>query len=137
MKWELLLIDDEECILDSLAELLAEDDIVVTKAKNGLEGLNLLQEKHFDVVISDITMPHMDGITMLNQARENGVFVPTIFFSALTNPIIMCEIKQSGAVAVVPKPHFERLSSELNSVLTRNQFMFADVLRDQNKHVIA
>lgn len=124
MKWELLLIDDEECILDSLAELLAEDDIVVTKAKNGREGLNLLQEKHFDVVISDITMPHMDGITMLNSAKEKGIFVPTIFFSALTNPLIMAEIKKSGAAAVIPKPHFERLSSELNSILTRNQFMF-------------
>ena len=128
MKWELLLIDDEECILDSLADLLTEEDIIVTKASNGLEGLSLLREKHFDVVISDITMPKMDGISMLTAARAEGIFVPTIFFSALTNPLIMAEIKQSGATAVIPKPHFERLSAELNSVLTRHQFMFTPQL---------
>lgn len=125
MKWELLLIDDEQCILDSLAELLTEDDIIVTKAKNGLEGLSLLKEKHFDVVVTDLTMPHMDGHEMLVQARAEGICVPVIYFSASTNPKDIQALKNAGAHAVIMKPHFERLSIEINSVLNKNQFMFA------------
>jgi two-component system response regulator CiaR len=125
MKWELLLIDDEQCILESLAELLTDDDIVVTTATNGQEGLALLKERRFDVVVSDVSMPLMDGKTMLLHARAAGIFIPTIFFSAHANQKIIDDLKQAGAVAVVRKPHIEMLSSELNSVLTRNQFMFA------------
>lgn len=125
MKWELLLIDDERCILDSLAELLTEDDIVVTKATNGLEGLSLLKEKHFDVVVTDLSMPHMDGQEMFIQARADGIHVPMIFFSASVNQKDIQALKDVGAHAVVMKPHFERLSVEINSVLNKNQFMFA------------
>src|SRR5687768_3085918 len=85
MKWELLLVDDEPCILDTLAEWLTDDDINVTKAKNGKEGLALLKEKRFDVVVSDVTMPVMDGTTMLREARATGTYVPHIFFSAIAD----------------------------------------------------
>ncbi len=118
MKWELLLIDDEPCILDSLAELLTEDDIIVTKAKNGVEGLSLLKERRFDIVVSDFTMPQMDGGEMFAQARACGICTPVIFFSAERNLTV------PGAAAIVKKPHFERLSVEINSVLNKNQFMF-------------
>jgi CheY-like chemotaxis protein len=125
MKWELLLIDDEQCILESLAELLTEDDIIVTTARNGVEGLSLLKEKHFDVVVTDLSMPKMDGHQMFVQARADGICVPVIFFSASANPIEIQALKNAGAQAVVMKPHFERLSVEINSVLNKNQFMFA------------
>jgi two-component system, chemotaxis family, chemotaxis protein CheY len=123
MKWELLLIDDEPCILDTLAELLTEDDINVTKAKNGKEGLTLLKQKSFDIVVTDINMPIMDGLTMFHEARASGIFVPHIFFSAHVDPRQILAIKLSGAAAVVQKPYFERLSAEINSVLTKSEFM--------------
>lgn len=123
MKWELLLIDDEPCILDTLAELLTEDDINVTKAKNGKEGLALLKEHHFDVVVSDISMPEMDGVTMFSLARALGIFVPHIFFSAHVRPAQIEALKAAGVRAVVPKPYFEKLSAEINSILVKNEFI--------------
>lgn len=124
MKWELLLIDDEACILDSLAEWLEEDDITVTKARNGLEGLKLLKERHFDVVVSDISMPVMDGVTMFTEARASGVFVPHIFFSASCDYKLLQSLKNAGATAIVQKPYFEKLSAEINSVLIKSEFNF-------------
>lgn len=122
MKWELLLIDDEPCILDALAELLTDDEITVTTATNGLEGLNLLKEKSFDVVVSDISMPFMDGPTMFSEAKASGIFVPHIFFSASADSTLIQKLKIAGANAVVQKPYFEKLSAEINSVLVRNEF---------------
>lgn len=123
MKWKMLLIDDEPSILDSLAELLSEDDVLVTKAKNGKEGLNLLRSEHFDIVVSDISMPEMDGVTMYSMARSLGIFVPHIFFSAHVRPEQVQLLKSQGVVAVVSKPHVERLSAEVNSVLIKKEFM--------------
>lgn len=119
MKWQMLLIDDDLCILDTLAELLTEDDLVITKAKNGFEGLSLLKEKKFDIVVSDLNMPGMDGGRMMAQAAAERIFVPHIFFSARVDKQIEQELKTAGATAVVPKPHFEKLSAEINNLLTR------------------
>lgn len=123
MKYELLLVDDEACILDTLAEWLTDDDINVTTAKNGKEGLALLKSAHFDVVVSDINMPVMDGVEMLFAAKAAGIFIPHIFFSASADAKFIQSLKQNGAI-VVAKPYNERLSMEINSVLTRKELIF-------------
>lgn len=128
MKWELLLIDDEPCILDALAELLTDDDINVTTATNGLEGLKILQKSSFDIVVSDVSMPHMDGLSMLSLARASGIFTPFVFFSASSDPRMVEKLKLMGASAVVNKPHFEKLSAEINSVLVKHEFRMPEVL---------
>lgn len=122
MKYELLLVDDEACILDTLAEWLTDDDINVTTAKNGKEGLALLKERHFDVVVSDISMPMMSGIMMFSEARAVGIFTPVIFFSAHAGADLIQTLKYAGATAVIQKPHTERLSIEINSVLLKKDF---------------
>lgn len=126
MKWKLLLVDDESTILDTLAELLTDDDLDVIKARNGKEGLQLLRDEEIDVVVSDIAMPEMDGLTMYSMARAMGIFVPQIFFSAHIRPEQMDSLMASGVNAVVPKPHFEKLSAEINSILVKNEFMGRD-----------
>ncbi len=123
MKYELLLVDDEPCILDTLAEWLTDDDINVTKARNGKDGLALQKERRFDVVISDINMPVMSGIMMFSEARAAGIFTPHIFFSAHASSELIHTLKYAGVTAVVPKPHNERLSLEINSVLKRSELM--------------
>lgn len=125
MKWELLLIDDEPSILDALAELLEDDELTVMKACNGLEGLMLMREKHFDVVVSDISMPLMDGLTMLSHARAEGIFTPLIFFSANGEVDLPARVRSLGATGFVRKPYFEKLSVEINSVLVKNEILSA------------
>jgi CheY-like chemotaxis protein len=123
MKYELLLVDDEVSILESLAEWLTDDDVNVTKARNGKEGLALLKEKKFDVVVSDISMPAMSGIMMFSEAKAAGIFTPIIFFSAHVESELIHTLKFAGATAVVQKPHNERLSVEINNVLVRRELL--------------
>lgn len=122
MKWELLLVDDEQCLLETLADLLTEDDIVVTTAKNGEEGLALLKKKKFDVVVSDINLPVKSGPAMFSDSTSQGIFVPYIFFSATADQNLKQSLRAQGAI-VVDKPHFEKLSAEVNSVLTKKEFL--------------
>jgi CheY-like chemotaxis protein len=67
------LADDEEGIRDVLAMIIEEMGIKVTKAENGQQALDLYMNapEAFDMIISDIQMPEMDGITLVKTIRKN------------------------------------------------------------------
>ncbi len=120
MKWKMLLVEDDPFLLESLAELLSEGDVSITKAINGEEGLFLLKNHTFDIVVSDIAMPLMDGITMFENAKAADIQVPLIFFSAQVRPEMVENLKARGVQAVIPKPYFEKLVVEVERILDHN-----------------
>lgn len=65
-----LLVDDEESILDSFGSDFEEAGYRIRKAGSGEEAVDLLRKDHFDLVISDLVMPGIDGITVLREARQ-------------------------------------------------------------------
>ena len=67
---KILLIDDDEIVLQSLARLLEGQGYGVEKAQNGFEALDKAQQGTFDLVISDIRMPGMDGIELIQRLRD-------------------------------------------------------------------
>lgn len=71
--YKLLLADDHHIVLDGLEFLLSSDPIfeVVCTAENGIEVLELLKQHRVDIVIMDINMPQMDGITCAKQLRND------------------------------------------------------------------
>ena len=79
-----LITEDEPPMLQILSDKFAENDFEVLQAKNGEEGLHSALEHHPDVVILDVLMPKMDGMSMMNKLREDdwGKNVPII---VLTN----------------------------------------------------
>lgn len=70
MAKQLLLIDDDELVLQSLGMLLESRGYQVEKARNGFEALEKAETQNFDLVISDIRMPGMDGIELIQRLRE-------------------------------------------------------------------
>ncbi|QKF66678.1 PAS sensor-containing response regulator [Arcobacter venerupis] len=82
-----LFVEDEELAREKLAKLLSKLFKEVVLASNGLEGLNKfekskLTDEKIDLIISDINMPIMNGLDMLEKIREIDYFVPTIFTTA-------------------------------------------------------
>lgn len=67
---KVLLVDDEREILDDLMQALRPTQYQFTALTNPLEALELFRQEKFDVVISDIRMPEMDGIELLKRLRE-------------------------------------------------------------------
>jgi DNA-binding NtrC family response regulator len=73
-----LIIDDEKVMRDLISQVLTVKGHVTVQASSGKEGIELVQQKHFDVVFLDIMMPEMDGVEILKKikaVKPDGVSV--------------------------------------------------------------
>jgi EAL domain-containing protein (putative c-di-GMP-specific phosphodiesterase class I) len=77
-----LIIDDEPAVLRVLGLLLERNGFTVASASNGRDGLTLLAEKGFDVVLTDIIMPELSGLDFLKELRQHDLDVPVILMTA-------------------------------------------------------
>ena len=78
---KILLIDDEETILDTYSALLAEKGYLVVTANCGKSGLEECFLQSFDLVITDLTMPGIDGFALIQEIKENFPETPVIVFT--------------------------------------------------------
>jgi CheY-like chemotaxis protein len=67
----ILIVEDEIPLLKALSQKLTSEGFTVLEAKDGVEGLNSALSNHPDLILSDIVMPNMDGLTMLQKLRED------------------------------------------------------------------
>ncbi len=84
---KILIIEDDELVRKLLFHVLTSENFLVTIATNGGDGLARIKDEHFDLVISDIEMPDMNGYDVLARLRDNvnTATVPFIFLSARTS----------------------------------------------------
>ncbi len=78
---EILLIDDEEQVLDFLSTVIAKKGHSLDTARDGREGLGLLQKKKYDVVVTDLFMDTQDGISTIMEMRNDFPDIPVIAIS--------------------------------------------------------
>ena len=71
MKKILLLVDDEELVLKAISSQFEGDKVKVLTARDGEEGLKLALENHPDLILLDLVMPKLDGMTMLDRLRKD------------------------------------------------------------------
>lgn len=71
MAKKILVIDDEELITKSLLKLLSKEGYNVTIARSGAEALENIKKIDFDLIISDVRMPEMDGVEMIKKIRSH------------------------------------------------------------------
>ena len=83
MSNDVLIIDDEISIVQSLKEFLEDSDFNIVTAGNGRDGLSLVKERKLDVVIVDLKMPVMDGYEFITQARTLHPNLPIIILSGV------------------------------------------------------
>jgi two-component system response regulator ResD len=69
---KILIVEDEVELLNILTEQLKDNSFVVLQAKNGADGLKMSLKHHPDMILLDIVMPIMDGLTMLNELRKDS-----------------------------------------------------------------
>ena len=80
---EILLVDDERTIRDSLSRLLREAGFTVRVAANGAAGVDAFHERRPDLVLLDVMMPGMDGYAVCEAMRSADRETPIVFLSAL------------------------------------------------------
>ena len=113
---KILIIEDEEPIRRVLTRILSEEseDYQISEEEDGKLGLNRLLKEEFDLVLCDIKMPKMDGIEVLQKAKEKEIFVPFILLTGHGNVDTAVEAMKIGAYDFILKP--PDLNRLLNSV---------------------
>ena len=129
---KILLIEDEEPIRRVLIRILEEEnkDYEITECEDGKLGFDRLKKEDFDLVLCDIKMPKMDGVEVLQKARESSVNVPFIMLTGHGNISTAVEAMKLGAHDFISKP------PDLNRLLTavRNALQIKNLVLE-NKNV--
>lgn len=116
---KLLLVEDNPEIRAFIRSIFLSD-FVIREAANGLEGLAAVEKEIPDIIISDIMMDQMDGITFCGRIKENPDFfhIPLILLTARTSNVYQVDGLSSGADAYLTKPFDAQvLKAQVNSLL--------------------
>lgn len=77
-----LLVEDDIDLATTIVDYLELESIDCDHASNGLMGLNLIERNHYQMIILDINMPKMDGLTLCSTLRERGMDIPVLMLTA-------------------------------------------------------
>lgn len=115
-----LLVEDDKnlsfILKSSLEQMIGGYEVV--SVANGKDGLDMLTKGNFDVIVSDVEMPVMDGVTMVQHIRKNHPSLAIIFITGLTTARDVINGYQAGADFYIKKPFLpEELDAHIQAVL--------------------
>jgi len=102
--YSILIVDDEPNYLIVLSELLRDEGFEVFTASNGREGLQAVKDVDLDLVITDMQMPEMDGMQLLNHVKAFNRDLPVIMITAYAQVEKAVAAMQAGAFSYLAKP---------------------------------
>ncbi len=119
-KYRILLVDDESAIIENLTPFLIRSGFSVSTASNGSEALNKINALSFDLVITDVLMPIMDGRELLRSLRQGNNWIPVILLTQVGEAFERAMALEEGADDYINKP-FEphELVARIRAVLRR------------------
>ena len=103
---KILIIEDEEPIRRVLLKILTEEnsEFVLSEAEDGKQGIKLINDEEFDLILCDIKMPKMDGLEVLEQTKKSGISTPFIMLTGHGNVETAVHAMKVGAYDFIPKP---------------------------------
>jgi two-component system alkaline phosphatase synthesis response regulator PhoP len=131
-KPSILLVEDEENLHDALKLNLELENYQVTSAYDGSKALQAIQDEYFDLVILDIMLPEIDGITALETLRVQNNHVPVLILSAKNTSADRVLGLKKGADDYLTKPfNLEELLLRVKKLIDKNnQLLDKDTLGD-------
>jgi len=128
----ILLVEDEKKIADSLKKGLSEQNYYVQVAYDGIEGKKLFESDNFQLVILDINLPLLNGISLCKKIRNRNPSVPIIMLTALSATGDKIEGFDAGADDYIVKPFdFKELLVRIRALLKRlyNHIPIGSIIR--------
>ena len=116
----ILIVDDSISIRQSVRFVLEENGYTVYEAGDGLEGLKRLEEQKVQLIITDVNMPNMDGLTFVKKIRQtDGIkFIPILVLTTESQGAVVDEGKKAGATGWIVKPfNNDKLLETIKKVL--------------------
>ena len=123
MNRTILIVDDSETsrmIIRKCLSMTGDEDSTFLDAEDGIRALSTLSDTRVDLVVTDLNMPRMDGITLLRKLRkgEKTRDLPVVVISSMGNDHLDHELRELSVSAIVRKP--------LTPAKIRNAFLPAD-----------
>ncbi len=100
----MVVVDDDRDVLKSLCTYLERSGYEVISASNGSEGLEKTMEHEPDVVLTDVSMPGMDGIELCRRLHEAQPHLPIVLMSGWASDLNHASAREAGAREVLSKP---------------------------------
>lgn len=119
---KILIVDDERSIRNTLKDILEVESYQVDVVESGIEALELIKENNYDVVFSDIKMPQMDGVELLQKIKVNNPEMPIIMISGHGTIETAVDCIKKGAYDFIEKPiDLNRLLIVVRNALDRTK----------------
>ncbi|NJK29784.1 MAG: response regulator transcription factor [Acaryochloris sp. SU_5_25] len=126
---KLLLVEDDERIAEALAEDLSDQHYAVDIAHDGEMGWELLAAFTYDLVLLDVMLPKMDGITLCRQMRAQGMNIPVLMLTARDTISDKVSGLDAGADDYVVKPcELDEISARIRALLRRGPMTSPPIL---------
>lgn len=117
----ILVVEDEKKVANFIKHGLEEERYIVEIAQDGITGLDIAMNNHFDAILLDVMLPGKDGFTLLREMRDAGISTPVVMLTARGNVEDRVTGLDLGADDYLPKPFsFEELAARLRSILRRS-----------------
>lgn len=120
MPKKILIVDDSESIREVVSFTLENEGFEVLIANDGTDALKFLDGREIDMIITDLHMPEMDGITLIKHVREMEPYqrIPILFLTTESQTAKKMEAKEAGATGWIIKPFVPaKLIAALQKVL--------------------
>lgn len=115
----ILVVDDEPSMLEFLDHMLRKEGYRISKTTDGLKALGMIEKDGFDLIISDLRLPDVDGLDLLKMARKTDWETPFIFVTAYASSETVIEALQLGAYDYITKPfQVEEFKNLVKNALT-------------------
>jgi len=101
---EVLIVDDERLMRESLGDILREEGYVVSMASTGEEAVAMCAERDFEAILMDVRMPGIDGVEAFSRIRQQGGRGGVILMSGIGEDQLRRRALEEGAVAFLAKP---------------------------------
>ncbi|MDR0846643.1 MAG: response regulator transcription factor [Lactobacillales bacterium] len=141
---KILIVEDERQLNDDIAETLRQIG-EVTQTYDGLAGYEAAKLHHYDVIISDLMMPKMNGLQMLSAIREASIATPVLILTAKDELQIKISGFNRGADDYLTKPyHSEELLLRVMALLKRaghagaevDELVYGRIKVDEGRHLV-
>lgn len=121
---KILIVDDERAIRNTLKEILEYENHQVDEAVDGAEGWEKFKNGQYDILLSDIKMPKMDGTELLDKVMESGQDVPVVMISGHGTIETAVECIKKGAYDFIAKPlDLNRLMITMRNALDKSNLI--------------
>ncbi len=140
----ILIVDDESGILDTLRILLRKEGFEVAIAQGGKAGLEQIRSGNHDIVLTDVRMPQVSGLDILQAAKEQDVMTPVILMTAQASLQTAVAAVNAGAFYYIQKPFSNdellailRRACEFRQIRVENRLLKQDIRRRGDRQTVS